>query len=78
MVDVLLGTQVMVFDVDSTFCNISTQPGDWPLLTILINGLIYFDFHLNFGASAAPGIFGCITDVIVRIYLSHDIEAILK
>ena len=53
-----------------------TQPENWPLLAVLINGLIHFDFWLNFGALAAPGIFGQVTDTI--IYLKHSIEAILK
>lgn len=67
--DAPAGTQVAVFDVESAFRIIPTQPCDWPALAVSIDGLIHFDFRLNFGAACSPGIFGHVANAIVQIFL---------
>lgn len=72
------GMQVTVFDVDAAFQNIPTKPHDWPLLAVTIDGLIHFDFCLNFGVSTAPGVFGLVADAIVQLFLHAGVDAVLK
>lgn len=72
------GTQVAVFDVEAAFRIIPTRPADWPLLAVSINGLIHFDFRLNFGASSSPGIFGHVADAIVQVFRHVGANDILK
>lgn len=76
--DFSLGTQVAIFDVESAFWIILTRLCDWPFLVVSIDGLIHFDFRLNFGAACSPGIFGHIADTIVQIFLHSDVNAVLK
>ncbi|KAG6905013.1 hypothetical protein DXG01_005615, partial [Tephrocybe rancida] len=69
---------VSVFNVDSAFCNIPTHPEDWPLLAVLIDGLVVLDLCLNFGGASSPVVFGQVTNAIVRIYLHKGVDTILK
>lgn len=72
------GTQAAVFDVDAAFRNIPTHPSACLFLAIMIKGLIHLDHVLNFGASSSQGIFGRVTNAMVRFLLTWGIEAVIK
>jgi hypothetical protein len=76
--DATEGTQAAIFNVDSAFRNIPIHPSACPFLAIMLKERIHLDHVLNFGASPSPGIFGQVADAIIKIFLHHGIEAIMK
>ena len=72
------GTEAAVFDVDSAFRNIPVHPSAWPFLAMMIDNLIHLDLYSNFGASASPGLWGRVADVMAKILKSKGIQALIK
>ncbi|KAF8828457.1 hypothetical protein HHX47_DHR3000091 [Lentinula edodes] len=72
------GTQVAVFDVDAAFRNVPLHRSTRRFVALFLDGLIFLDLCLNFGKQSAPGIWGRIADVMVKILLERGIEALLK
>ena len=44
----------------------------------MIKGKIHIDHVLNFGASPSPRIFGRVTEAAVQIFLSRDVDVVIK
>lgn len=72
------GTQVAVFDVDAAFCNVSLHCETRRFIALFLDNLIFLNLCLNFGKRSAPGIWGRIANVMVKILLERGIEALLK
>lgn len=72
------GTEVAIFDVESAFRNVPTYPLVRPFTAVRLEDKIHLDPCLNFRASPAPGIWGCIADAMVKILINEGVEALLK
>jgi hypothetical protein len=73
-------TQAAVFDVDAAFHNVPTHwhPSAHCFPAIKFKELIHLDHVCNFGATPTPGLFGRITDMMVKILLFHGIDVLIK
>ncbi len=72
------GTEVAVFDIKSAFCNVPTHPSVRPFTAVRLGDKIHLDPCLNFRASPAPGIWGCIADAMAKILINKGVEVLLK
>lgn len=71
-------TQVAVFDIDTAFRNVPLHKSTGHFVALFIDNLVFLDLCLNFGKCSAPGIWGRIANVMVKILWERGIEALLK